>query len=100
MFEKLNRAAEKAAGAVGTSRRGFLARVGRTAVAAAAAAGGVLVAPGQADGGPKYGNLYYACTYLCKNGGYGGEFSIYHCGGCPPDPTGCRLRHSFVVGTC
>ena len=47
MFEKIGRAAEKVATGVGTSRRGFLGQLGRAAVVAAVAAGGVLASAGR-----------------------------------------------------
>jgi hypothetical protein len=47
MFERLHQAAEKAAVAV--SRRRFLGRLGQVAMASAAAIGGVLLWPGQAQ---------------------------------------------------
>jgi hypothetical protein len=64
MFEKLSRAAEKAAAGVGTSRRGFLGQLGRAALVAAAAAGGVLATAGRASAG----GTRVICHYTDPNG--------------------------------
>ena len=62
MFEKLSRAAEKAASGVGTSRRGFLGQLGRAALAAAVAAGGLLASPGRVHAG----RPLVSCDKCCR----------------------------------
>jgi hypothetical protein len=65
MFEKIGRAAEKAASGAGTSRRGFLWQLGRAALGAAVAAGGLLASPGRAPAGSfkcKCKQRYYGCA--------------------------------------
>jgi hypothetical protein len=55
MFEKIGDLAERLASNVGTSRRGFLARVGQAALGAAGALGGLLALPGAAQARPQHG---------------------------------------------
>jgi hypothetical protein len=49
MFEKIGRAAERAAGSVSASRRNFLGWLGRGALAAAGLVGGLLLLPRDAQ---------------------------------------------------
>jgi hypothetical protein len=82
MFEKLTRHAEQFATDVGHSRRGFLGRAGRGALAAAGALGILLAAPRKAQagrpGGVKQcirdciatGGDYSTCYFICE--GIGG----------------------------
>jgi hypothetical protein len=62
MLEKLTNAAERLANRVAESRRGFLARFGKAALAAAAAVVGLLALPKEAQAGQK--NLL-CCAYAC-----------------------------------
>jgi len=80
MFEKVGRAAEKAATSVGTSRRGFLGQLGRAAAVAAVAAGGVLASASRASAGPKP----CKCTYEAINGGQYDVVFVNTCSECPP----------------
>jgi hypothetical protein len=52
MFKKLTRQAEQVAAELSFSRRGFLGRTGRGALAAAGALGAVLAAPNRAGANP------------------------------------------------
>ena len=75
MFEKFNQIAEQSA--TSASRRQFLGRLGKGALAAAAAVGGLLALPGAAEAGPlacglgsagycrgkKQGDICYAGRY-------------------------------------
>jgi hypothetical protein len=51
MFEQISQIAEQTAASV--SRRQFLGRLGRTAMVLAAAAGGLLVLPGETNAAPR-----------------------------------------------
>jgi hypothetical protein len=66
MFDKISRLAEKAAGSIDVSRRGFLGRLGEVALGAAGVLGGLLVLSGtaQARGG------VVCCKYTCGHGQY------------------------------
>jgi hypothetical protein len=83
MFEKLSRAAEKAASGAGSSRRDFLTWAGR----AAAAVGALVALPGHAVAGGK--DLCY-CLY---NAGEGGLLNLVSksCKKCPPTSNGFPL---------
>ena len=72
MFEKLTPQAESVATGLSVSRRGFLGRTGRGALATACALGTLLAAPTMAQAGP--GRSCRPCYNEC----------IKHCGG---DPT-------------
>ena len=61
MFEKLTRQAEQVATELSLSRRGFLGRTGRGALAAAGALGALLAAPNRAGA-----NGHHPCDH-CKN---------------------------------
>jgi hypothetical protein len=93
MFEKLSRAAEKAAAGVGTSRRGFLGQLGRAALGAAAGVGGLLATAGTAAAAK---NILYRCGYRCDGGG---SYWFYSCGYCPQPTRGCKLSQQ-KVGNC
>lgn len=80
MFEKISRAAERAATGVGQSRRGFLGSLGQGALALTVLL--VATAP-TAKAGPKHG---FACTYSCP--GACGNIKI--CSGyCGPYESSC-----------
>jgi hypothetical protein len=68
MFEKISRAAERAASGVGTSRRGFLGQLGRGALFAAGAVGGLLLLPGGARAGGHSDCFARCCQKLCGKG--------------------------------
>jgi hypothetical protein len=70
MFEKLGRIAEGMAAGVGTSRRGFLDRLGRSALAAAGALG--VAAAGTMA---RAGGGVVCCKY---RGGIGGHYYYKH----------------------
>jgi hypothetical protein len=59
VFEKIGRLAERLATNVGESRRGFLGRLGRGALAAAALLGGVFVSSAAGQSG------VVCCVYQC-----------------------------------
>jgi len=83
MFEKIGQAAEKAARKVGVSRRGFLGRLGKAALASAAALGAVLLLPGHVRAG-----RVCQCYYICPNGSAKSQYKS-HCGACNPTLQGC-----------
>ena len=106
MFEKISRAAEKAATSV--ARRDFLGGLGKAALGAAAVVGGLLAFPGVAQsagggGGVKCcGGAKVACAaglrgpycqWLC-NGAY--VYSLCSIGKCPIPATGCVLVTSCI----
>jgi hypothetical protein len=125
MFEKFGRAAEELAARVSVSRRGFLGRLGRCAVAAAGAASALLTLPREAQGGsgkrlvvpgpagppntlPRGAQggsgkkVLFACTYYDR-------FSdvpcgtVYQCGRCNQKLANqgkCVLASQVAVGTC
>jgi hypothetical protein len=80
MFEKLGRAAERMATSVGESRRGFLGRLGRGALAAAGALGGLLLMPKEAQAGyiPRK-NCYDRCYRFCVHNGGDPSACDYNC---------------------
>src|SRR5438309_9767815 len=81
MFEKIGRLAETAATHVGVSRRGFLGRLGKGALAVAGVLGGLFVLPKDALGVP---GSYVCCIWHC-NGFHGG----YHVHQCLPAGSDC-----------
>jgi hypothetical protein len=101
MFEKISRAAEKAAD--GVSRRYFFGRLGKAALATAAVLGGVLALPGVVQaagyvkccGGPKVAcsNSLPSCQWLC-NGVY--VYSVCSIGKCAIPASGCVLVKSCI----
>ncbi len=89
MFEKLSRAAEKAAEGAATSRRGFLGRLGRGALAAAGVVGGLLISANAADAGQpvrccagKCKQPSAGCVLVnsCYSNGYG-TYCVWSCPG-------------------
>ena len=107
MFEKISRAAETVATKVSVSRRGFLGRLGQTALGAAGVLGGLLALSNKARAGS---HDLYLCYYqnaggrkcsspytTCGNG-------VQICGGCPktyPNTSNCcKLVSSSIIGTC
>jgi hypothetical protein len=104
MFEKLGRLAEGLATGVGTSRRGFLGRVGRSAMGVAGAMGALAVASGAQTGG------VVCCKYACKysQGYYGGWFkdrntyTVCLAAGstCPSSNWNCHLLENNTRSDC
>jgi hypothetical protein len=77
MFEKIGRTAETMAGNVGLSRRWFLGRVGRAALATAGVVAGLLAMPREGQAGHK------CCHYGCFNGNSFTEAGpCHHISGC------------------
>jgi hypothetical protein len=66
MFEKLTRQAERVVSDLSVSRRGFLGRTGRGALAAAGAIGVLLATPARARS-QTMGGTCSGCHYDCKN---------------------------------
>jgi hypothetical protein len=103
MFEKISRLAERAAGKVSVSRRGFLGRLGQAALGAAGALGGLLALSSKAQAGKK---VLYQCTYQNRKFGGGcgyipcAGFSGQSCGGCPNFGGKCCQVTKSVIGTC
>jgi hypothetical protein len=84
----------------GTTRRGFLARLARTASTAAAAMAGVLATrtAGAARGGVKT-----CCVYECVDWNYGVFYFKTKCSGrsnCQDRFKGCGLVDSYAVDDC
>jgi hypothetical protein len=100
MFDKIGRLAEQAANKVSVSRRGFLGRLGRTALAAAGVVGGLSTMTGRAQA---RGNNLYLCAYRDK-GGRGcigcGAPAVQICGGGCPTFLCCRFLSKTIIGTC
>jgi hypothetical protein len=67
MFEKLTRQAESVATGLSVSRRGFLGRAGRGAIATAGALGVLLAAPGKARAG---NHQFVKCMHDCCANGF------------------------------
>lgn len=78
MFEPINRAADRAAANISLTRRGFIDRFGRAAMAAAGALGGLLAAPGQSQAGVHRG----FCQVVRTGRERGGGVAYYHTGIC------------------
>jgi hypothetical protein len=81
MFEKISRMAEKAATNLSVSRRGFLGRLGQSALGVAAVLAGFAATTASAKGG----GSYVCCTWKCSN--YGGV--TYKTTSCLPPGTNC-----------
>jgi hypothetical protein len=77
MFEKLTRQAEQVATELSLSRRGFLGRTGRGALAAAGALGAMLAAPNRAGAhGPNpCEHCKKDCVHLCGHD----DFCYWEC---------------------
>jgi hypothetical protein len=75
MYDKLSQAAETVA--TNVSRRAFLGRLGRGALAMAGVLATTLAAPRIAQAG----NLDKKCVYRCPSGPRGG-FYVTHCSAC------------------
>jgi hypothetical protein len=97
MFEKITRAAEKTVSNVSVSRRGFLRRLGRTALAVAGVLGGLAAFPKVSPGGTPGTRALYACYYASR---YVPCSTSYQCGGCRNKIGSCRLVNQIAVGTC
>jgi hypothetical protein len=84
MFERIGRAAERAASGVDLSRRRLLGLLSRGALVAAGAVAGLLAAPQQVQAGH-----CWDCFYTCDDGS---SYSLSDVrGGCGPARTGCHL---------
>jgi hypothetical protein len=104
MFEKIGRLAETAANQVSVSRRGFLGRLGQSALGVAGVLAGMTTALAQSSGTVSCCKYSAAKAYGCLGRG---TFSI--ClpggGGCPATyfvPEGCpgRLRSTSYKTDC
>jgi hypothetical protein len=67
MFEKIGRVAENAANSVSMSRRGFLGRLGKAALAAAGVVGGLAALSQHAWGGPQFRCQCHKQNFGCPN---------------------------------
>jgi hypothetical protein len=83
MFERFGRLAEQMASDAGQSRRGFLCGLGKAAVAATAALGGILLLPGAARAGHCF--CYFSCNGNLVLSG------THDCTKCPASHQGCPL---------
>jgi hypothetical protein len=83
IFEKIGRLAETAATNVGVSRRGFLGRLGQSALGVAGVLAGLTATEASAKGGGGYVCCTWACSRLFPRG-----FS-YTVSGCYPPGTSC-----------
>jgi hypothetical protein len=86
MFEKIGRLAEGLAGSVATSRRGFLGRVGKSALGVAGALGVLTVAAAAQSGG------VVCCKYDCAS-------SYFHGAKKPPHMTVCQAAGTTCATT-
>ena len=89
MINKVTNLAERLATNVSLSRRGFLGRLGKGALAVAGVLGGLLVFPKDGLGGP---GSYVCCTWHCGSLG-GGKFLVKEC---LPAGTNCN----YVLSPC
>jgi hypothetical protein len=97
MFEKIGRAAEKAAGGVSLSRRGFLGRLGQTALSAAGVLAGMAALSCSASAGNGK-NILNECGCFTKQGG---TTIWYECGKCSWHAHFCKVPGNEIpVGTC
>jgi hypothetical protein len=64
MFEIIGNVAQSLASNVGESRRGFLGRAAKAALAVASVCAGLLVFPGSASAGT------FSCDYRCHDGSF------------------------------
>jgi hypothetical protein len=93
MLEKFSEIAERAA--TNASRRQFLGRVGRGALAAVAIVGSALARPGIAEAGPKYCGAGSTASCIGKNAGDPCDNGIYGLGVCKSyGRTSCICRSS------
>ena len=101
MFDKIGRLAEKAADSISVSRRGFLGRLGRGAMAV-----GALLAGSSAAAGPSGGGV--CCVYSRRLGGRPGSYKYATKYKCQPAGTACAefilndfaLQQWFTVTDC
>src|SRR3990172_10028491 len=93
MFEKFNQIAEQAA--TNASRRQFLGRLGRSALAAAAALGGVLALGNIAHGGPVVAACGPSSQIACRGKKPGDRCNLnHHIGVCAYAPNcTCRINN-------
>jgi hypothetical protein len=90
MFERIGRLAERAATGVSVSRRGFLGRLGQSALGVVGVLAGLAATTAPAKGAGKY----VCCTLKCFGvNGRGGQFVTR----CWPPGTNCS---SLIVYTC
>jgi hypothetical protein len=90
MFEKIGRLAEQAATRVGVSRRGFLGRLGQSALAVVGVLGGLAATAATA----RVGNgSYVCCKWHCHRPG-SGTFSFCY----PPGSTCSGVNNPCYAG--
>jgi hypothetical protein len=89
MFEKMGRLAEGLATSVATSRRGFLGRIGQSALGVAGAMGALAVASGAQTGG------VVCCTYDC---GHYGRSQSHKFSVCLPGGSTCASPYYSGYG--
>jgi hypothetical protein len=89
MFEKIGRLAEGLVTDVSASRRGFLGRVGKSALGVAAALGALAVSSSAQSGG------VVCCEYSCLGGS-----KRYHPKVCLPAGSTCSSRIPGGYGSC
>jgi hypothetical protein len=94
MFEKVGRLAEAAATKVSLSRRGFLGRLGRGALALTGVLGGLLALPKDA----RAGGSYVCCKYKVFNP-YGHHLGAHFVTICLPPGSTCPPYGGFVNQT-
>ena len=95
MFEKVGRLAEAAATKVSLSRRGFLGRLGRGALALTGVLGGLLALPKDA----RAGSGYVCCQWKCSRP-HGSSYKRNLCyppgTTCSPFPYSCSYGGVFL----
>ena len=100
MFDRIGRLAEAAANRVDVSRRGFLGRLGQSALAVAAVLAGVSAATAQSGG-------VVCCKIHCAHGRYHGRgYSFTACypagSTCTPSsfPYACKVVSQSTAASC
>ena len=92
MFEKIGRLADGMASSISTSRRGFLGRVGKTAMGAAGMMSAVMLLRGTAQA---HEHKCWECVYTCPGGG---PKLIIGEKKCKQTYEGCTLKSENKVG--
>jgi hypothetical protein len=99
MFDKIGRLAEAAADSISVSRRGFIGRLGRGAMAVGALFAGFSAAAGKSGA--------VCCIYRCRLGGRVGSYHYSSKYKCQPAGTTCAtflsdcgLWQQFTVTDC